>query len=229
MAIKSLFTHPVYGKIAITRNPRARRIILRARPDAIYITLPTAATAQDLERALAQCGSKLLSTQKSLQKPQLAVGWSTEAPLFGFKILEHTGNKFHLKQEGRECTLFCPLGTLFDDDTKREWAQKVIVNAMRRRAKEVLPARLERLSKQHGLHYTAVNLRNSHTRWGSCNTRTHHINFSLMLASRSDEELDYVILHELVHTIIPNHGPDFYAVMDRFMPGWKDIRRKMNR
>ncbi len=67
-----------------------------------------------------------------------------------------------------------------------------------------------------------------HTRWGSCNTQTHHINLSLMLATRSDAELDYVILHELVHTVVPNHGPEFYALMDRFMPGWKKIRKALN-
>lgn len=50
-----------------------------------------------------------------------------------------------------------------------------------------------------------------------------------MLAGRTDTELDYVILHELVHTVVPNHGPDFYAMMDSFMPGWKDIRKSMNR
>jgi predicted metal-dependent hydrolase len=48
-----------------------------------------------------------------------------------------------------------------------------------------------------------------------------------MLATRSDAELDYVILHELVHTVVPGHGKDFYALMDRFMPGWKAIRRGM--
>ena len=66
-----------------------------------------------------------------------------------------------------------------------------------------------------------------HTRWGSCNTQTGHINLSLMLATRSDAELDYVILHELVHTVVPNHGADFYALMDRFMPGWKKIRKAL--
>ena len=49
-----------------------------------------------------------------------------------------------------------------------------------------------------------------------------------MLATRSDAELDYVILHELVHTVVPNHGADFYALMDRFMPGWKKIRKALN-
>ena len=96
----------------------------------------------------------------------------------------------------------------------------------RRRAdlKRRIAARLPEIERRTGLRANGWTVRDMHTRWGSCNTRTHHLNFSLMLATRSDMELDYVILHELVHTVIPGHGKDFYALMDRFMPGWKNIR-----
>ncbi|MBQ3291851.1 MAG: DUF45 domain-containing protein [Mogibacterium sp.] len=94
---------------------------------------------------------------------------------------------------------------------------------LKRRIGERLPV----IEQRTGLRCSGWTVRDMHTRWGSCNTRTHHVNFSLMLAARSDTELDYVILHELVHTVVPNHGPDFYALMDRFMPGWKMIRRGM--
>ena len=76
-----------------------------------------------------------------------------------------------------------------------------------------------------GLRSNGWTVRDMHTRWGSCNTKTHHLNFALMLWDRSDTELDYVILHELVHTKVDDHGPRFYAMMDRFMPGWKDVRK----
>jgi len=96
----------------------------------------------------------------------------------------------------------------------------------RRRAdlKRRIAARLPEIERRTGLRANGWTVRDMHTRWGSCNTRTHHLNFSLMLATRSDTELDYVILHELVHTVVPGHGKDFYALMDRFMPGWKNIR-----
>ena len=93
--------------------------------------------------------------------------------------------------------------------------------------KKRIAARLPEIEQRTGLRCNGWTVRDMHTRWGSCNTRTHHINLSLMLAGRTDRELDYVILHELVHTVVPGHGADFYAVMDRFMPGWKEIRRGM--
>ena len=99
--------------------------------------------------------------------------------------------------------------------------------ARRRDLKRRIADRLPEIERRTGLRANGWTVRDMHTRWGSCNTRTHHLNFSLMLATRSDRELDYVILHELVHTVVPGHGKDFYALMDRFMPGWKDIRRGM--
>ena len=96
--------------------------------------------------------------------------------------------------------------------------------ARRRDLKRRIAERLPYIEEVTGLRCSGWTVRDMKSRWGSCNTATNHINLSLMLALRSDAELDYVILHELVHTVVPNHGSDFYALMDRFMPGWKTIR-----
>ena len=109
-----------------------------------------------------------------------------------------------------------------------EPADKAEKEARRRYLKRRIEERLPVIEDATGLYCSGWTVRDMHTRWGSCNTQTHHINLSLMLATRSDAELDYVILHELVHTVVPGHGPDFYALMDRFMPGWKRIRKALN-
>ena len=109
-----------------------------------------------------------------------------------------------------------------------EPADRAEKERMRSCLKQRIEARLPVIEEITGLRCSGWTVRDMHTRWGSCNTNTHHINLSLMLATRSDAELDYVILHELVHTVVPNHGPDFYALMDRFMPGWKKIRKALN-
>ena len=99
--------------------------------------------------------------------------------------------------------------------------------ARRRDLKRRIAERLPYIEEVTGLRCSGWTVRDMKSRWGSCNTATDHINLSLMLALRSDAELDYVILHELVHTVVPDHGPEFYAMMDRFMPGWKQIRKDL--
>ena len=99
--------------------------------------------------------------------------------------------------------------------------------ARRRDLKRRIAERLPYIEDVTGLRCSGWTVRDMKSRWGSCNTKTKHINLSLMLALRSDVELDYVILHELVHTVVPDHGKDFYAMMDRWMPGWKQVRKNM--
>jgi len=100
-------------------------------------------------------------------------------------------------------------------------------DALRADLRRRIEFRLPIIEEQTGLKCSGWTIRDMHTRWGSCNTKTNHINLSLMLAQRSDEELDYVIVHELVHTKVDNHGPEFYAAMDRILPGWREIRCRM--
>lgn len=66
------------------------------------------------------------------------------------------------------------------------------------------------------------------TRWGTCNTGTRKIWLNLQLAKKPVECLEYVILHELAHLKVRNHGPDFVAIMDQYMPQWRERKKLLN-
>ena len=213
MPQKYRFTHPRYGEIEITRNPRARRITLRARPDALYITLPTIASEKDLEEALEKCGDKLIARQQDIQPEIIDTSYRIEAPLFKFKIEEQERKNFCARYQSEKITLLCPTGTSFNGKERQEWVRKIILNAMRRRAQETLPTRLQTLAAQHNLHYKRVTLRDSRTRWGSCSSNgTISLNIPLVLLPT--KLVDYVLLHELCHTIEMNHSERFWAKLD---------------
>ena len=97
MLKKSLIAHPQYGNIEITRNPRARRIILRARPNLLCITLPTFATTKELERALEMHGKKLLEQQDAIQPKTIDASYRIDTPQFAFELQPHNGDKFLIK------------------------------------------------------------------------------------------------------------------------------------
>lgn len=88
-----------------------------------------------------------------------------------------------------------------------------IERAWRKEAKNYLPRRLKRLAKKHGFEYKNVTVRSSTTRWGSCSA-DNNINLSLHLMRLPNHLIDYVILHELVHTKIKNHSKDFWQLLD---------------
>ena len=84
---------------------------------------------------------------------------------------------------------------------------------MRRRAQETLPTRLQTLAAQHNLHYKRVTLRDSRTRWGSCSSNG-TISLNIQLVLLPTKLVDYVLLHELCHTIEMNHSERFWAKLD---------------
>jgi predicted metal-dependent hydrolase len=97
--------------------------------------------------------------------------------------------------------------------------------ALLRQAQAVLPGELEHLAKKHNFYYQSVQIRKSKTRWGSCSSKgTISLSFYLMLLPYHLRE--YVLLHELCHTIQMNHGPVFWAILNLCTHGKAKTLRK---
>ncbi|MBO4557768.1 MAG: M48 family metallopeptidase [Bacteroidales bacterium] len=84
---------------------------------------------------------------------------------------------------------------------------------------------LESHAQQMGVKPAAVSFRATKSRWGSCNTKTGRISLSTYLLLLPDWCIEHVVVHELAHLLVPDHGPRFYAVMDRHFPRWREARR----
>ena len=101
--------------------------------------------------------------------------------------------------------------------------------ALRKAAAARLAAIVEPMVQKHAaaLEVTpsGISYRCTRTRWGSCNPRTRHINFSTYLLLLPDWCIEHVVVHELCHLLVPDHSPRFYALMDRHFPRWKEARR----
>lgn len=89
-------------------------------------------------------------------------------------------------------------------------------------AKEILVQRLDELSWIHGYRYNRVYIRNQKTRWGSCSAKN-NISLNIKLTRLPKHLMDYIVLHELVHTRIKNHGRRFYAELDRLVRNRKEL------
>jgi predicted metal-dependent hydrolase len=87
---------------------------------------------------------------------------------------------------------------------------------------------LRRWELATGLHSSELRTKYMKTRWGTCNTSAGRIWLNVELAKKPEECLRYVTLHELAHLKISGHGRDFKALLDRYMPDWREIRKRMN-
>jgi len=79
-------------------------------------------------------------------------------------------------------------------------------------------ARAEALARQLGLpRPSSVRwVDNQHSRWGSCTIDDRSVRLSTRLAGFPRWVIDYVIVHELAHLAVPDHSPDFWALVDRY-------------
>ena len=92
------------------------------------------------------------------------------------------------------------------------------IEELRRAAREDLPPRIERWSQLTGLRYAKLTIRASRSKWGSC-TGQNHISLSLFLMTLPEHLRDFVILHELCHTVHHDHSARFHALLDRLVGG----------
>ena len=71
-------------------------------------------------------------------------------------------------------------------------------------------------------------LRRMKTLWGVCHFSKRQITYARMLALKPRELVEYVVVHELTHLKVHNHGPAFKALMDARLPNWRQLRRRLN-
>ena len=100
--------------------------------------------------------------------------------------------------------------------------------AYKKKLLEVLPQVIQKCERITGLHALEWKLRDMKTRWGSCNIQKKRIWLNIQLAAYPRECLEYVVTHELVHLLVPGHGKEFWAYMDRFFPEWRRVRKELN-
>ncbi|MGD8208648.1 MAG: M48 family metallopeptidase [Desulfobacterales bacterium] len=94
-------------------------------------------------------------------------------------------------------------------------------------ARKHLIDRLNFLSQKYGFNYNRVFIRNQKTRWGSCSAKN-NINLNINLVRLPEELIDYIILHELVHTRVKNHSRRFWDQMDKLLGDAKKLDRKLS-
>ena len=90
-----------------------------------------------------------------------------------------------------------------------------------------VPALIEAWEPIMGVKAGKIAYRNMTSRWGSCQPSTGRICINVRLALYPPECLEYVVVHELCHLLERGHGPRFHALMDTFMPDWKERRAKL--
>ena len=99
---------------------------------------------------------------------------------------------------------------------------------LRAQAGEILPARAREISNELGIPFRTLFLRNQHTRWGSSSSRG-NISLNWRIVMAPPEVQRYLIVHELVHQLHPDHSRAFWEDVARFCPEYRKHSRWLKR
>jgi predicted metal-dependent hydrolase len=107
---------------------------------------------------------------------------------------------------------------------RRNYVNEVLRQYMKDGINQLLPV----LEQKTGLKCKKWLVKYMKTRWGTYSEVTGTISLNLQLVHKPIECLEYIIVHELGHTIYRSHGKDFIAYMDTYLPYWREIKNKLN-
>lgn len=123
--------------------------------------------------------------------------------IYGFKDTEIENNKIYTK----------------DLKTLNKYLSKYITNIYNERLNYYYHLFEENIPTPN------LKIRKMTSRWGVCNIKNHNVTLNLELSKYNIECLNYVIVHELSHFIHPNHSKDFWLLVSKYYPNYKEIRK----
>lgn len=206
------------GPVSVKRLRRAVRITCRMKEGRMVASVPFCLRPDEIVQALQRMASRLADLQK--RGAVRSIGWdyriSTE--LLQLTVVRGVAPTFLVERSPGVVRIICPPETDWTDAARQDWLRGRIEAELRDQARRLLPPRLEALSRRWALPYERLTVRGSRSRWGSCSS-ARHISLSYFLLRLPVRLVDYVLLHELAHTREMNHGPAFWALLNRMTDG----------
>ena len=117
-------------------------------------------------------------------------------------------------------------GESSEDHKVQTRARTAATRALKREAERLLPPRLQNLATKHAKQYKNVSVKLLKRRWGSCDSHQ-NIALNLYLMELPWDHIDYVLLHELAHTVAMNHKEDFWQELTAMLPRARDLGKAL--
>ena len=220
------------GSIQFIKSRRAKHISITIKPfKEVRVSVPMQASYAEAENVVRKKVDWIKKHQvkiKSAEQKRTVFNASTNFRTKKHKlIINKTDDKeITARISGGEIKVFYPGHLEVEHKSVQFFIRRVIEEALRIEAKQFLPTRVNELASKYNFNYNKVFIKNIKSRWGSCSKKG-NVNFSLHLMLLPIELIEYVILHELVHTIEHNHSKNFWARLDKICGNAKSVDRRL--
>ncbi len=113
--------------------------------------------------------------------------------------------------------------------SNRAKRERVMMDWYRKELRNVARVLIERWQEVVGVQLDAWGIKRMKTRWGTCNQKAGRIWLNLELAKKTENCLDFIIVHEMTHLLEKKHNNRFKVYMDKFLPRWRQYKEELNR
>ncbi|MPZ16375.1 MAG: DUF45 domain-containing protein [Luteitalea sp.] len=215
---------PFAERIVLVRNRRARRYILRVDPDGTArVTIPRWGSKREALQFAERHAAWIAHERRACLERASA---NRVSPAGGYVLLH--GVRVPVACRSCDTGIHVRLGVVELEVAGDTELSEAVRRGLRALALAELPDRLQELAAVHGLSVERVSIRDQRTRWGSCGANG-HITLNWRLIQMPPFVRDYVLLHELMHLIEPNHSRRFWRHVASACPSLHEARAWLRR
>ena len=218
-----------FGTIICKRSRTSHYVRLRLSHDGtLRATIPPGGTLKHVQRLVDSSRDELrqLMGEHRSNKP----GYENGQQIGQSHRLEITQTMLDTEPShalrGQTVAVNLPIGTDADSITAQDAIRTAVKAALKREAKAYLPRQLQYLAEKYGFNYEKIRYANQSGRWGSCSS-SGTISLNIALMNLPLELIDYVLIHELCHTVHLHHQANFWSLVESHLPGYKQLRKQL--
>lgn len=110
------------------------------------------------------------------------------------------------------------------------WTEKTLKNAVedwyKKECLKVITDRVQYYAKQNNFNYGMISVREQKTVWGTCNHKN-NLSFNWKAILFEEAVIDYLVVHELAHTIHKNHSKEFWKTVENILANYKELNKQL--
>ncbi len=222
------------GEVLYVKNKRAKNITISIKPmKGVRVSVPQSVSFFKAEQFLKSNLDWLKENIKKIKeletKKYIIDGKSNiETKNHTIKILRHQSSEHKGISSNNIISIYIPQEIDITNQDTQKFIRETIEQVYRFEAKKYIPQRLFMLAQKHNFYYNKIKITSAKTKWGSCSSKD-SINISLQVMKLPYHLIDYILLHELCHTVEKNHSANFWNLLETVYPNPKNERNELKK
>ncbi|MDA3892486.1 MAG: SprT family zinc-dependent metalloprotease [Salinivirgaceae bacterium] len=221
------------GSIEVCKHHSTKKLTIKLKPGSIpKVVIPKLMTYEMGYRFALEKENWIVKHNKKLEEriPKTIFNEENgfETRFHKISIQTHLKNSIELKRYNDSITIYYPATSNIASTAVQEKIKNSITEVLRFEAKKHLIPRTFELAQKYNFTVNKIFVKNLKSRWGSCSAQN-NINLNVHLMRLPEDLSDFIILHELCHTVHKNHGSHFHSLLNKLVGNEKELNKELKK